>query len=175
MKGLFFTAALLFVSHAYADALPPCTYQQLVNFAGGCDSAKSSSADKEKNVDQQLENVQGVDPKDIHTFLDSLKEEVASDDSAAIAKMVRWPLRYQYNHSPAIIRNADEFKRKFGRIFDVETKAAIQQLKYEDVSVDSNGIMFGGGVIWIAPFDVKNHSDTYILRIITVNNVGDGH
>lgn len=170
MRILLIILATLMYSAAHAEPLPPCSYEQLESGQQECNPDAATLTDKTRFVDERIQSVAVSDPADVRNFMTSLRTAVLANDANAIAKMIHWPLRYVKRGKPTLARNPIEFRKNFTIIFSEKVKLAILNQRYEDLFVNTDGIMYGDGQVWLHPFYENGRSGVTILRIETVNN-----
>lgn len=137
LRRLFVAAAFVFVI-----AAPPATAQ----IEG---SASFSSA--------------GTTSESVSSFLARLQKAVASDDRAAVAKLVAYPLRAWNGKATVSIRNRQEFLAQYPKIFTASLKQTVAVAKVEQAFANWQGVMFDSGRFWIRPDDAGT------LEIVTIN------
>jgi hypothetical protein len=103
-------------------------------------------------------------PAQVTQFVVRLKQAVATDDRAAIAGMVNYPLRVNSAAArPATYRNAAALSANYTRVFTPEVKAAVAAAKPDDLFARDQGVMIGNGEIWMNEIGGS-------MKIITVNH-----
>lgn len=98
----------------------------------------------------------------VHQFIERLQEQVRTGDPAAIAAMVKYPLRVNSKGETRVIQNAAEFLASFGQTFRPEVVSMILKCPRTGLYCDVRGVMIGTGEVWLAPEDREP-------RIIAVN------
>lgn len=101
--------------------------------------------------------------EDVSAFLGRLKKAVASNDAAAVAKLVSFPLRAWNGKSTVSIRNRQEFVAQYPKIFTAGLQQTIAAAKTEQAFANWQGVMFENGRFWIRP------DDKGTLGIVTIN------
>lgn len=89
-------------------------------------------------------------PADIPAFLAALQAAIASDNRAAVAAMVRYPLT-TYNNGVATAEYADAgaLLAVYDALFTPAVQAAIRSATPETLFTNADGVMIGNGEIWI--------------------------
>jgi hypothetical protein len=104
------------------------------------------------------------DPAHVTQFLARLKQAMAADDHAAIAAMVKYPLRVNSAAGrTTFYRNVAALSANYTRVFTPEVKAALAAAKPDDLFVRDQGVMIGNGEIWMNEIGGS-------MKIITVNH-----
>ena len=105
------------------------------------------------------------DPAKVTQFLARLKQAMATDDRAAIAAMVKYPLTvHPSTGRPATYRNAAALSANYARVFTPEVRAAVAAAKPDDLFARDQGVMIGNGEIWMN--DIGGS-----MKIITINPI----
>ena len=103
-------------------------------------------------------------PAQVAQFVARLKQAVAADDRAAIAGMVRYPLRVNSAAGrPTFYRNAAALSANYTQVFTPGVKAAVAAARPDDLFARDQGVMIGNGEIWI-------NETGGAMKIITVNH-----
>jgi hypothetical protein len=103
-------------------------------------------------------------PAHVAQFLDRLKQALATNDRAAIAGMVSYPLRVNSTAArPAVYRDAAALKGHYARIFTPDIKKAVAAAKPDNLFARDQGVMIGDGKIWMNEIGGA-------IKIITVNH-----
>ena len=105
----------------------------------------------------------GTTSEDVSTFLARLQKAVASDERAAVAKLVAFPLRAWNGQATVSVRNRQEFLAQYPKIFTANVKQAIAAARVEQAFANWQGVMFDNGSFWIRPDDAGT------LEIVTIN------
>ena len=104
------------------------------------------------------------DPAHVTQFLARLKQAMTADDHAAIAAMIKYPLKvYSSAGRPATYRNAAALRANYMRVFTPEVQAAIAAAKPDDLFTRDQGVMTGNGEIWMNEFGGS-------MKIMTINH-----
>ena len=113
-----------------------------------------------------------------HSFLQQLQQAVAANNKAAVASLVHYPLRINrarvdkhdandiHTKHTLLIMNSSAFIRQYQRIITPTVKRAILKQLPETLFVNSQGVMLGGGQVWLYP---KSQDSVEPLQIIVVN------
>ncbi|NIF53069.1 hypothetical protein F3J19_13330 [Burkholderia sp. Ax-1724] len=63
-----------------------------------------------------------------------------------------------------------QFKKKYKVIFTDKIKHAIENQQYQDLFIDSDGIMLGSGEVWVSGIVEKSTPPKTDIKIIAINN-----
>ena len=98
----------------------------------------------------------------VEKFLDRLKTAIAADDTKTVSVLVNYPLRAWTGKKTVQVRDPKTFLRLYPDIFTEDVKKSVAGASIDKVFVNSQGVMFDNGRVWIAVVDDR-------LGIITVN------
>jgi hypothetical protein len=115
-------------------------------------------------ADNPYANAGISDPAHVTQFIARLKQSVATDNRAAVAAMVSYPLKVNGAGERSVTyRNAAVLSANYAQVFTPEVKAAVAAAKAEDLFSRDQGIMIGNGEIWM-------NERGGAMKIITVNH-----
>jgi hypothetical protein len=99
---------------------------------------------------------------------DQLKEAVEGDDRAAVAALVRYPLKAPAVMGRAAVENEAEFIAHYDRIMTRPVVQAIRKQRYQDLAVSQSGLMIGTGKVWINGACVDHGCATPRIKVIAI-------
>lgn len=79
-----------------------------------------------------------------------LQHSVGSGDKDGAAALVNYPIEVSVDGKNRKIKNAAEFVDLWDKIITPEINKVIVAQRYQDLFVNSEGIMFGSGEVWIS-------------------------
>lgn len=85
----------------------------------------------------------------IHAFLHVLQRAVDAEDSAAVAQMVRYPLRVNDATSSILVVDTTDFMRRYRGILSPSVRHAIQAQVAESLYADRQGVLIKSGDVWL--------------------------
>jgi hypothetical protein len=88
----------------------------------------------------------------VQQLLYRLQRSVASHNAAAVAALVHYPIKVNPGKKPFTIKNEKAFIKDYDDIITHDIQDAILKQKYENLFVNSQGAMIGGGEVWITGF-----------------------
>ena len=100
----------------------------------------------------------------------SLQKAVAAHDAAAVARLVSYPIRVSVNGRKTTIRDAKAFVARYDAIITPDIAAAVRDQKYEDLFVNSQGVMFGNGQVWINGVCKDRACKAQDAKVITIQH-----
>ena len=121
------------------------------------------------NVDKTIDTMIGENTHDqVRQFIIDLQQAVAKHDPAAVAALVRYPIRVKLHGKPTYINTQKVFIKNYDNIITPDISAVIEKQKYEALFVNYQGAMFGEGEVWITGKCIDNtckHPDVKIGTI----------
>ncbi|MGB7976031.1 MAG: hypothetical protein WCF81_17180 [Roseiarcus sp.] len=100
----------------------------------------------------------------------SLQKAVAAHDSAAVAGLVIYPISVSIKGRETTIRNAKAFIASYDAIMTPDIVSAVTQQRYENLFVNSHGVMFGNGQVWVDRVCKDNPCKTLGVKAITIQH-----
>jgi hypothetical protein len=120
-----------------ASALLPPTLQ----------AAQTAPTALDKSIDLSV-----GDHVKVQQLLTHLQQSVASHNAAAVAVLVHYPIKVNPGKKPFTLKNEKAFIKDYDDIITHDIQDAILKQKYENLFVNSQGAMIGGGEVWITGF-----------------------
>jgi hypothetical protein len=102
--------------------------------------------------------------------IQSLQKGVGAHDPAGVARLIRYPLNVSMAGRKMNIQNAKAFIANYDAIMTPDIVAAVRNQKYENLFVNSQGVMFGDGQVWIAGVCSDNTCKTQDVKVITIQH-----
>ena len=100
----------------------------------------------------------------------SFQEAVATHDSATVAKLVSYPISVSIKGRKTTVSNAKAFIANYDAIMTPDIVSSVTKQKYEDLFVNSHGVMFGNGQVWVDGVCKDNSCKTLDVKIITIQH-----
>jgi hypothetical protein len=100
----------------------------------------------------------------------SFQKAVVAHDSAAVVELVSYPISVSANARKKIIPNAKAFIANYDAIMTPDIVSAVTKQKYEDLFVNSHGVMFGNGQVWVDGVCKDNSCKTLDVKVITIQH-----
>jgi hypothetical protein len=110
-------------------------------------AAQTNIADLNKSIDLSV-----GDHVKVQQLLTNLQRSVASHNAAAVAALVHYPIKVNPGKKPFTVKNEKAFIKNYDGIITHDIQDAILKQKYENLFVNSQGAMIGGGEVWITGF-----------------------
>jgi hypothetical protein len=100
-------------------------------------------------------------------FDKELRTALSRQDVAAMALLVRFPLRVNsFDGSSISLNNVEALQTRFAEVFPSTVRSAVLNQKPEDVFCKYTGIMYGHGEVWI---EAVEGGATQRYRVMTIN------
>src|ERR1700733_2268048 len=100
----------------------------------------------------------------------SFQKAVAEHDSAAVAELVSYPISVAIKGRKTTVSNAKAFVANYDAIMTPDIVATVKNQKYEDLFVNSHGVMFGTGQVWVNGVCKDNSCKTLDVKVITIQH-----
>jgi hypothetical protein len=114
-------------------------------------TAAQSSASTLTALDKSIDLSVGNHVK-VQQILITLQQAVAKHDAGTVASLVHYPIKVNPGKKPFVVKNEKAFIKDYDRIITHDIQDAIFKQKYENLFVNSQGAMIGGGEVWITSF-----------------------
>ncbi len=112
--------------------------------ASGDDHAAAAEGDARQRIERLLGDVDQYEK-----VFTELQRGVAADDSAAVAALLRYPVRVSVDGKTQKLADAAAFQRDYGKIVTSALKALIAEQRFDTLFVNQQGVMLGQGEVWI--------------------------
>ncbi len=126
------------------------------------------------SVDQAIDRALG-DHNQYRAVFSAFKQAVADHDAAKVALLVDYPLRVTIGGKKSRVGSAKEFVARYAQIMTPAIQAVITEQRYADLFVNSAGVMFGNGEVWlrgICKDPQCQHVDVKVGTIQSTGNLG---
>lgn len=102
----------------------------------------------EGDARQRIERLLGNAAQYEQVF-NALKQGVAGNDRAAVARLVRYPLKVTIDGETQQIADAAAFQRQYASIVTAPIARAIAAQSFDNVFANWQGVMIGNGQVWL--------------------------
>ena len=93
-----------------------------------------------------------------------------SGDAETVAGLAEYPLTVKANGETYDVENAEDFVENFDDLVTPETRRAVGHQQYQDLFVNSDGVMLANGAVWIGAVCDDNACEESHWAIIAINN-----
>ncbi|WP_152985602.1 hypothetical protein [Brevibacillus choshinensis] len=90
-----------------------------------------------------------TDPHAFESFFGKLQKWVSKGNKEAIAHHVQFPLRVNSDGQSRFIANEKQFDAEYDQIMTEKVRHALQQQDVKQTFVNYQGVMVGGGELWL--------------------------
>ncbi|MBA5802910.1 hypothetical protein [Rhizobium changzhiense] len=129
----------------------------------------SALAQSDSDVYNRIEELHG-DAAGFDRPLRQLVKAMRSGDAETIAGLAEYPLTVKANGETYDVENAEDFINNFDDLVTPETRSAFGRQQYEDLFVNSDGVMLAGGAIWMGAICEDNACEASHWAITAINN-----
>jgi hypothetical protein len=144
LKALLFAAALLVASPALAQ----------------------TADDTDKKIDDVLGGPHAI----YATAIQTIETAVENRDLQTIAGYFSFGDPIKVNGEDVTITDLDDLTSKFDSLFTPKVISAVTNQKYEALMVNSDGIMFGDGELWISGVCDDDACQNPFINITAINS-----
>jgi hypothetical protein len=128
-----------------------------------------AAAQSDEEVYNRIEELHG-NAGDLAEPLLSLTEAMGNGDAATIAGLAEYPLRVAANGESYDIQNADDFVENFDSLVMPETREAVAHQKYDQLFVNSDGVMLADGAVWMSGICDNDDCSSSHWAVTRINN-----
>jgi len=129
----------------------------------------SAAAQSDEEVFNRIEALHG-NAGDLAEPLLSLVEAMGNGDAATIAGLAEYPLRVAANGESYDIQSANDFIENFDALVTPETREAVADQKYDQLFVNSDGVMLADGAVWMSGICDNDDCSSSHWAVTSINN-----
>lgn len=122
-----------------------------------------------ESVDRRIETVLGPAPPYQKVF-EQLQSAVVAGDMQRVAALVRYPIRVHVAGKSTTLRGPDDLIRHYRQVFTPAIAAAVTGQDYDKLFVNSQGVMFGDGQVWLSGICVKTDCSQVDVKVIAIQD-----
>jgi hypothetical protein len=120
-------------------------------------------------VDARIDQLLG-DHKDYERAFVVIQQALSEHDADALAMYIPFGQPIMIDGTPVTLNDQDELVESFDDIFSEKVVNAVTRQDFGRLFVNSDGVMFGNGELWISGICQDNACADSEVKIITVNN-----
>jgi hypothetical protein len=120
-------------------------------------------------VNGRIEMVLGDHTKFEAAFA-AVQAAVADEDADALAALVSYPITIRSGPEELTIDDVEAFAQHYEEIMTEEIATAITEQTYEGLFVNSDGVMFGTGQVWLSGVCADDACSDFDVRIIAIQS-----
>ncbi|ANL47472.1 MULTISPECIES: hypothetical protein [Rhizobium] len=128
-----------------------------------------AAAQSDNQVYDRIEELHG-DAAGFDRPLRQLVLAMRSGDAETVAGLAEYPLTVKANGEIYNVENAEDFIENFDDLVTPETRRAVGRQQYEDLFVNSDGVMLANGAVWMGAVCEDNACQDSHWAIIAINN-----
>ncbi|RKE86029.1 hypothetical protein [Rhizobium sp. AG855] len=132
----------------------------------GIDAALASEAE----TDRQIENLLG-DPADYKELFYAFQSAVAEGKAEIAVSLVSYPITISIGGEDATFETEEQLLASYNDVFTDKIVTIIRNQDYGQAFVNSEGLMFGDGEVWISGVCEDNACSSSLPRVITIQSV----
>ncbi|MBB3525014.1 hypothetical protein [Rhizobium sp. BK456] len=131
--------------------------------------AGRAAAQSDNEVYNRIEELHG-NARAFDQPLRQLVLAMRSGDAETVAGLAEYPLTVKANGETYDVENAEDFVENFDDLVTPETRRAVGHQQYQDLFVNSDGVMLANGAVWIGAVCDDNACEESHWAIIAINN-----
>lgn len=105
-------------------------------------------------IEPRMRPILPSDLPEAETFFLIVKTSLAAGDDTGMAARVKYPLPVRLNGQTILIKDKAEFAARYNEIFDTGFIQALSDIDEANLTLLSNGVQAGTGVLWFNYFCV---------------------
>ena len=121
------------------------------------------------DVNAQIDRVLGNHAR-YETTINAFQQAVAAGSKEDVAAFVRYPIPVSVGGKKVIINSEGAFIKNYDAIMTPGIVGAIKAQKYEDLLVNSQGVMFGNGQAWLHGICLDRKCRQSVVMVITLQD-----
>lgn len=100
----------------------------------------------------------------------SIREAVADHDAVALSPWIAYPFRVSYDDEELVVENPAEFIDNYDDIVTDDIAEAVAAQDYGTLFVNSDGVMFGNGEMWMTMVCEDEACAKTAVKVITIQS-----
>ncbi|MBN8248069.1 MAG: sigma-70 family RNA polymerase sigma factor [Verrucomicrobia bacterium] len=105
------------------------------------------------------------DPRVVHQFIRDLQRELRAGDRTGVARRIRYPLEVHGREMDGAVGGEAAVLAAFERLFTESVAGEILKCPAQRLHCTADGVMIGGGSIWIAPAPGSGHPQIALVNL----------
>lgn len=124
----------------------------------------------EAETDRQIENLLG-DPADYKELFYAFQSAVAEGKAEIAVSLVSYPITISIGGEDATFENEAQLLENYNDVFTDKIVNIVRSQDYGQAFVNSEGLMFGDGEVWISGVCEDSACNNSLPRVITIQSV----
>lgn len=104
---------------------------------------------------------------------EAIKAAVAADDAEALSAYIPLGEAIMVEGESRVFADEAEFVAAYHEVFTPEIVAAVEGQSYEALFVNSEGVMFGNGQLWLNGLCNDAACNSFDVKIVTIQSTGE--
>lgn len=121
------------------------------------------------DVNSSIDNVLGHSAQ-YQKAINAFQQAVIAGNKQDVAAFVRYPIVVKIDGHKTTIRSEAMFVKRYDAIMTPDIVKAITSQKYEDLFVNSQGVMFGNGEAWLDGVCLDRQCKQSVVQVITLQD-----
>ena len=134
--------------------------------------ALPASAQTVADVDASIDTALG-DHALYKVAIEGIQFAIAEGDAPGVAAWVAYPITVSVAGEDEVIENEAQFIARYDGFMTDDIVEAVATQDYEDLFVNSNGVMFGNGQLWVNGVCKDNACSAFDVRIISIQSTAE--
>jgi hypothetical protein len=101
------------------------------------------------DVNAKIEQLLG-DPGQFEAAFNAITAAIGENNAGGLARWIAYPMTISYNDEELTIADANDFVDNYEDLVTEDVYDAVRNQRYADLFVNSDGVMFGDGQIWMS-------------------------
>ncbi|SMD16792.1 hypothetical protein [Rhizobium sp. RU36D] len=124
----------------------------------------------EAEVDRQINNLLG-NHEVFRQTISEFQQAVSEEDTYAVSAFIEYPITVKINGKKRTIKSAEAFQPLYYDIITPEIAEVIVNQDYGSLFVNSEGVMFGNGEVWMSGICRDNGCNQVDAMVITIQSM----
>ena len=137
-----------------------------------CLGAVPAWAQSDADTDATIDNVLG-DHTLFREAFDAIQQAVSDGDAAAFATWVSYPIKVVADGEEMLLSDEEQFIEHYDNILTDEILQAILDQSWSGLFVNSDGVMFGNGQVWLNGICRDESCAEFDVKIITIQSTAN--
>jgi hypothetical protein len=129
----------------------------------------SAVAQSEEEVNQRIDTVLG-DHQIYREAFDAIQEAVEKDDAEPLSAYVFYPITVRFENEGLELESAEDLIANYETVMTDEIRSAILDQEWADLFVNSEGLMFGDGQVWLNGICEDDTCEIVDVQIVAIQS-----
>lgn len=129
-------------------------------------------AQSDAEVNARIDTVLG-DHAPYREAFDGIQTAINDNDATAFASWVSYPINVVADGDAVAIEDEEEFVAHFDSILTDDVRAVVADQLWQDVFVNDQGVMLGGGEVWLNGICVDDSCAAFDVKVIAIQSTSN--